>query len=121
MRILIAGFEKSKPVLLVRQFRLGQTADGSVGVIVSSDDCGADCKGKTVTRFLGETDAIDGLPEETKDFWKPGPAAGVRKLIETQIAAREEYVGPPIDILQITAKRAAWVKRKPLCAEIRKY
>ena len=121
LRILVAGFEKGKPVLLVRKFRLGQTADQTIGVIVSNDDCAADCKGKNITRFLGETDAIDGLPEETGDFWKQGFAAGIRKLIETQITARERYVGPPIDILQITARRAVWIQKKTLCAEIKNY
>ncbi len=121
LRLLVAGFEKGKPVLLVRQFRLGQTADGAVGVIVSSDDCDAECKGEYVTRFLGETDAIDGLPEETKNFWKPGTAAGVRRLIETEIAARDRYVGAPVDILQITARRAVWIQKKDLCAEIKNY
>ena len=121
LRILIAGFEKGKPVLLVRQFRLGQMADKGVGVIVSRDDCDAGCKGKNITRFLGETEAIAGLPEETKDFWKQGFAAGVRKLIETEINARDEYVGAPIDILQITARRAVWIQKKALCAEIKNY
>ncbi len=120
LRILVAGFEKNKPVMLVRQFRFGQTADQTFGVIVSNNDCGEACTGKIITRFLGETDAIDGLPEETKDFWKEGFAAGVRKLIETEIAARDEYVGAPIDILQITAKRAVWIQKKPLCADIQK-
>ena len=118
LRILVAGFEKDKPVLLLRQFRLGQTDEKKVSVIVSEDDCDAKCKG-TTTRFLGETAAIDGLPEETPDFWNDGLAAGVRKLIETQIAAREEYVGAPIDILRITAKGAAWIQKKPSCPEIK--
>lgn len=120
LRILIAGFEKGKPVLLVRQFRLGQTADQTIGVIVSTDDCDAKCKGNYTTRFLGETEAIDGLPEETKDFWKAGLTAGVKKLVEIQIAAREEYVGAPVDILQITAKRAVWIQKKAMCPEIQK-
>src|SRR5215204_660321 len=121
LRVLVAGFERGKPVLLVRQFRLGQTADEGVGVIVSEDDCDADCKGKNVTRYLGETDAIDGLPEETRDFWQQGFAAGIRKLIETEINARDEYVGPPIDILQINARSAVWIQKKALCAEIKNY
>ncbi len=115
LRILIAGFEKKKPVLLVRQFRLGILSDGSVGVIVSNDNCDAKCKGKNVTRFLGETDAIDGLPEETKDFWKQGLVAGVRKLVEIEIAARDDYVGPPIDIVSMTSKGTDWIQRKPQC------
>lgn len=121
LRILVAGFEKSKPVMLVRRFRFGQTSDQTFGIIVSNDDCDANCKGTTVTRFLGETEAIDGLPEETKDFWKEGLAAGIRKLIETEISARDEYVGAPIDIVQITAKKAVWILKKPLCPEIKNY
>jgi hypothetical protein len=112
LRILVAGFEKNKPVILVRQFRLGQTDGQTAGVIVSADDCDAKCKGKNVTRYLGETDAIDGLPEETPGFWKAGLSAGVRKLVETEIAARDEYVGGPVDILQITAKTAVWIQKK---------
>jgi hypothetical protein len=119
LRILVAGFEKNKPVILVRKFRLGQTEEKKVSVIISTDDCDAKCTGKNVTRFLGEIEAIDGLPEETPDFWKGGLASGVRKLIETQIAAREEYVGAPIDILRISAKGAAWIQKKPACPEIK--
>ena len=83
--------------------------------MVSEDDCDARCRTEYATRFLGETEAIDGVPEETPGFWKPGLVPGVRTLIETQIAAREEYVGPPIDILRITPKRFEWIERKPLC------
>jgi hypothetical protein len=115
LRILVAAFEKKRPVLFVRQFRLGQLADGSAGVIVSNDDCDVKCKGAAVTRFLGESDAIDGLPEETRDFWKQGLAAGVRKLVEIQIAARDEYVGPPIDILSLTSGGFRWIQAKPQC------
>lgn len=121
LRILVAGFEKGKPALYVRQFRLGQTNEKGIGVIASNNDCDRKCKGENVTRFLGETAAIDGLPEETKDFWKSGLAEGVNKLIETQIAAREEYVGAPIDILQITAKNAVWIRKKDSCPDIKNY
>ena len=116
LRIVIAGFEKGKPVLLVRHFRYGILADGSAGVSVSSDDCDAGCKGQNVTRFLGETDAIAGLPEETKGFWNQGLAAGAKKLVEIQIAAREEYVGPPVDLVRITSKQTKWITLKPECA-----
>lgn len=40
---------------------------------------------------------------------------GVRRLIETEIAARSEYVGPPIDILRIDKTGARWIQKKPGC------
>lgn len=115
LRIVVAGFENGRPLLFVRSFRALQYNPGQIGVVVIPDDCLDDCKGAIVTRFLGESDAIEGLPEETPDFWKAGLSDGVRKLVETEIAARSEYVGPPIDIVRISASGAQWVQRKKEC------
>ena len=68
-----------------------------------------------LTRFLGETEAIDGLPEETPGFWKEGLVNGVRRLVETEIVARSEYDGPPIDILRLDKNGAQWIQKKPEC------
>ena len=118
LRIIVAGFEKGRPLVFVRSFRALQYNPGQIGVAVIPDDCLADCKGQVATRFLGESDAIDGLPEETPDFWKAGLSDGVRRLIETEIAARGEYVGPPIDIVRISPNGAQWIQRKTECAEL---
>jgi hypothetical protein len=119
LRIVVAGFDKGRPAIFVRLFRYGMTTDGRGGVLVSADDCDGKCSAPVTTRFLGETDAIVGLPEESKNFWNDGFAAGIRKLIEIQIAARDEYVGPPIDILRIDAKRATWIQKKDECLAVK--
>jgi len=118
LRIVIAGFEHNRPVVFVRQFRTAFIARG-IGVTVIPDDCLADCKGEVVTRFLGETDAIEGLPEDSPGFWKDGLATGVRRLVEIEIEARSEYVGPPIDLLQINARGAKWIQKKEGCAAVK--
>jgi hypothetical protein len=119
LRLIIAGFEKEKPLIFVRSFRALQFNPGQIGVSVIPDDCLDNCKGAVVTRFLGESEAIEGLPEETADFWKAGLSDGVRRLIETEIAARSEYVGPPIDIVRISKSGVQWIERKPECSEPR--
>ena len=118
LRVVVAGFEGNRPVVFVRQFRTTFVARG-IGVTVSPDDCLDNCHGDVVTRFLGETEAIEGLPEDRPTFWKDGLAAGVRRLIETEIEARNEYVGPPIDLLQINAQGAKWIQKKPGCPELK--
>lgn len=118
LRVVIAGFEGNRPVVFVRQFRT-TIISGGIGVTVIPDDCLGDCKGEVVTRFLGETEAIDGLPEETPDFWHGGLIAGTRRLIEAEIAARSEYVGPPIDLLQINAQGAKWIQKKSGCPDLK--
>jgi hypothetical protein len=117
LRLLFAGFDKKTPVIAVRRFRFGPLPAGGTGILVTSDDCAAGCRGKIETRFLGETEAIDGLPEETRGFWKAGLAAGARKLVETEIAARNDYVGPPVDIVSIKPKGIAWIAKKPECGQ----
>lgn len=116
LKIIVAGFEKGQPLVFVRSFRAVQFDSQNIGVSVSPDDCLNDCRGEIVTRFLGETEAIDGLPEETPGFWQHGLVNGVRRLVETEIAARSEYDGPPIDILRLDKKSAQWIQRKPECA-----
>jgi hypothetical protein len=115
LKIIIAGFEKGQPLVFVRSFRAVQFDPQNVGVSVLPDDCLNDCRGAIVTRFLGETEAIDGLPDETPGFWQQGLVNGVRRLVETEIAARNEYDGPPIDILRLDKRGAQWIQRKPEC------
>lgn len=116
LSIVIAGFEKGRPLVFVRNFRAVQIGAERIGVSVLPDDCLNNCQGEIVTRFLGETAAIDGLPDETVGFWQPGLVAGVRKLIDTEIVARSEYVGPPIDIVRIDKRGVSWIQRKPECS-----
>jgi hypothetical protein len=118
LRIMVASFENGRPLVFVRSFRALQYNPGQIGGAVIPDDCLEDCKGDVVVRYLGETDAIEGLPEETPNFWKAGLSTGVRNLIETEISARSEYVGPPIDILRIDKNGARWIQKKPECSEI---
>lgn len=118
LRLIVAGFEKGRPLIFVRSFRALQYNPGQIGVAVIPDDCLENCQGTVVARYLGESDAIEGLPEETPDFWKAGLSAGVRRLIETEIAARSEYVGPPIDIVRINQNGAQWIQRKPECNDL---
>jgi hypothetical protein len=39
-------------------------------------------------------------------------------LIETEIKARSEYVGPSIDLLQINAQGAKWIQKKQGCPDV---
>jgi hypothetical protein len=119
LKILVAAFEGGRPLLFVRHFRAAPSRADIVGVTVIPDDCLADCGGGAgathVMRFLGESEAIEGLAEETPGFWDEGVAEGVRRLVETEIAARAEYVGPPVDILRLDRSGARWVQKKPAC------
>jgi hypothetical protein len=36
-----------------------------------------------------------------------------------EIAARSEYVGPPIDLLLVNAQGAKWIQKKPGCPDVK--
>ena len=118
LRVIVCGFEGGRPLVFVRSFKAAPISPQQIGVSVIADDCLDDCRDQIATRFVGETDAIDGLPEETPGFWQKGLVDGVRRLIETEIAARSEYVGPPIDILRIDRNGARWIQKKAECVNI---
>lgn len=115
LRIVVTGFEKRRPLVFLRSFRAAPISPQNMGITVMADDCLSGCQGDVVTRFVGETDAIDGLPEETAGFWRDGLVSGVRKLVEIEVEARNEYVGPPIDIVRISPRGVEWIQRKPEC------
>lgn len=114
LSLLFAGFENGKPLMFVRQFRLAMSRQ-QIGISVLPDDCMEDCNREFETRFLGEKEAIESLPEDTPNFWGKGAAEGIRLLIETEIQSRNEYVGPPIDIVRLNNKRVEWIQRKQNC------
>lgn len=143
LKILVAGFEGSTPLLFTRSFQVIASPHRTlnlpqkltaisrpprapaffgaplVGVGVTAEDCLADCRGEHVTAMLGETEAIEGLPEDQPNFWTDDLAVGVRRLIELQIAARSDYVGAPIDLLSISPTRALWLQHKPECPDLK--
>ena len=118
LRVIVCGFEGGRPLVFVRSFKAAPISPQQIGVSVIPDDCLDDCRDQIATRFVGETDAIEGLPEENPGFWQKGLVDGVRRLIETEIATRSEYVGPPIDILRIDRNGARWIQKKTECLNI---
>ena len=118
LRVIVCGFEGGRPLVFVRSFKAAPISPQQIGVSVIPDDCLDDCRDQIATRFVGETDAIEGLPEENPGFWQKGLVDGVRRLVETEIAARSEYVGAPIDILRIDRNGARWIQKKSECPEL---
>ena len=54
--------------------------------------------------------------ENTEGFWSKGLIAGVRRLVQSEIDAEPDDVGPPIDIIRVTTKGAMWIQKKSICA-----
>jgi hypothetical protein len=97
------------------------TVESPIGVPVKvrshSVECPGDgCPNGYGARLLGDTDAAQ-RASEVNAFWGAGEVEGVRKLVEAEIAAAPDSVGPPIDILRLDINGPHWINQKEQCRE----
>ena len=109
VQVALFGFEAGRPVVLLSSYE--SKVDGA-GKIVS----------RTSTQLLsdevlllGESAAADFVKSRGRTT-KEDPVAGVRELIQAQIQATPDRVGPPINILRIDAAGYTWAEEGQVCA-----
>ena len=66
--------------------------------------------------LLGEFAAAVDFAKSRGRTNKEDPVAGVRELIQAQIQATPDRVGPPINILRIDAAGYTWAEEGHVCA-----
>ena len=100
-------------------------------VAASRADCPESCKDGYMLWVDGEVQALGefldqlnsaGTERNIRDVIKRSladPVAVARELVQMQIDAKGDIVGPPIDILQITKGGAKWIQRKKECPDIK--
>jgi hypothetical protein len=110
VQVALFGFEADRPVALLSTYE--SKVDGA-GKIVSrtSTELLSD-----EVLFLGESVAAADLVKSRGRINKEDPIAGVRELIQAQIQATPDSVGPPINILKIDAAGYTWAEEGHVCA-----
>lgn len=110
VQVALFGFDAGRPLLLLSAYE--SRVDGA-GKIVS----------RTSTQLLsdevlvvGESGAAAGFAKSRGRINKEDPIAGVRELIQAQIQATPDRVGPPINILRIDAGGYTWAEEGQVCA-----
>ncbi|HEY6008685.1 MAG TPA: hypothetical protein VIU40_10220 [Geobacteraceae bacterium] len=110
MSVVLAGMENGVPLLVFRGFVLREEKDGALALDIIRHACPQECQDVFFSLILGEDAAIDAYLAKNPGFWMGGFAEGVRRLIEVEIAARPDVVGPPVTLLRITGDGARWLK-----------
>ena len=65
---------------------------------------------------VGQCDAIDKFRDQNKGYFKRlDPVTSARMLVQMQIDATPDSVGPPIDIIRLTPNSTEWIQKKPEC------
>jgi hypothetical protein len=110
LEVAFAAIEDGIPKYVIVRFTISDNADRTIAVTPHYKSCpGSACPSKTTdAQFLGENEAAK------RRFNKPDIKSSndaflvSRKLIESEIAARPEKVGPPISIVAIAADGPHW-------------
>lgn len=115
LHIAFASNEEGLLEVLVRSY------DGSSGSLKMSFNylCPRDCKSGRKVFYLGEHRAINEFMKDNPNYWSENNHIdGMRILLEKEIIAHPELVGPPIDILKIATFRSDWIQKKEICNDI---
>jgi hypothetical protein len=88
-----------------------------LGLAAFWNDCAAgslcDAAGRAVFGLGVDGPIIELTRPPLLQWVRIGGAAASRRIIEKQIAATPGRVGAPVDVLEITAAGATWVRRDP--------
>lgn len=119
MQILVAGAEKKGTVLAMLEYRITSQKNQPVTLkSIKQDIMTKPGSGQPKILFLGMQDAINDLLKK-KDFFSDfDEVRNINEWISAEIAADPKKVGPPIDILKITPKKAEWIQHKSQCPEV---
>jgi hypothetical protein len=110
--LLFVAVEEKTPLLSARRFHYNDST-GTVEVGQSLDCPGKDCPGGTYFAFFGEAGEVQRAIGE-----RPRQALNVqvlRNLLQKQIEATPDKVGPPITVLQVEPGGARWISNEVGC------
>jgi hypothetical protein len=114
LHVNLAAFRYGHPVLEMREFFVEINGPNELRLRVQRMSCPGQCGRETEVFGVGETEAMMRDVREVRQF-PPDLAAFGRDLVTRQIRATPAFVGPPVDVIRITADGVHWVQRKPSC------
>ena len=114
--VIICAVEKGVPVMAVRKFTPIFTRSGFDSISVERLDCPSPSvpTSGTFLAVIGHREIVTRHLRDRRLF-ADGIASGLRRLVQLEIDANPQAVGPPIDILELSKTSYRWIGRKPQC------
>lgn len=122
LQVAFARIEDGVPELSMRCFHVKIRAGDIVVEPADNNDCPGNCEAGWAIALCGMHDNADALLRQTPNFWEiKGVFEGANELIETEIKANSEDVGPPVSILLIDKTGPRWAPgHQGVCTDINK-
>jgi len=121
VEIIFFGVVHGVPVLCVRYFNL-DLSFVPPKVTVGRLDCPGDCATGMTWAFAGNHTEMEKFLDSNPGYLKKnGFVPTINVLIQKEIEAAPDHVGPPIEILMVDKAGARWLQRKPQTPDVRPY
>lgn len=108
----IVGIKDSRPFAHLIGFQIQDTS--TLNIKVLEDSCPGNCPKGVKVFWMGQADAIAKYMKKP-DGISMSPVLLVEKLINLEIQNKSQFVGPPIDILEIKNGLEIWHRKKNDC------
>ena len=114
LHVSLAAFRHGLPVLEMREFFIERNGSTGLRIRVKRTSCPGQCSREIEIFGVGETEVMMQAARKLRQV-PPDLAALGSDLVTRQIRSTPEFVGPPVDVIRITADGVHWVNRKPSC------
>ena len=112
--VSLASIIDGAPSLEMLEYFVEQEEDGSLDLRVERFSCPGACENATEVFGIGETEEMMAVVTRLRRL--PDDVTSLaRDLVTTEIAHRPNYVGPPVDVVRVSAAGIEWVALKPAC------
>jgi hypothetical protein len=117
---MFASIDAGGPFVLRTSYTFSWNVDGSPNITPTPDPCpsATDRDDTRCVSPLGMKDAVLARVSHFKESDLSDPARFARELVELEIVAAPEYVGPPISEVEMSATGIKWIRRG-LCGPAR--
>ncbi len=117
LSIILFGMESGTPVAIAQSFHVSENSNGTITVVLTKTArCpGKDCPNGFYTFELGKHEAIDNFAATHSGAHLGNPADAARMFVQLEIDAHADGVGPPIDLLRVSASGLELIKHKEGC------
>ena len=116
LHVSLASIIDGRPSLEMLEYFIEQEEGGSLGLRVERFSCPGACTNATEVFGIGETEEMMAVVTQLRRL--PDDVTRLaHDLVTTEIAHRPDYVGPPVDVISLSAAGIDWVALKPACRD----
>ena len=110
LQTLFVGMESGTPAFVLVYFTIDDDLGGKLKIGTHQSDCPGTCGHPLAIEAIGENDAVKAIPRLLLlQAASNDPISAAKSLVQAEISAAPQRVGPPISIVTLDSTGPAWI------------